>query len=381
MLTQEEKNIVKETVPLLQEKGVDITSNFYNRLFTSHPELRNMFNQTNQKKGLQSKALAMSVLAAAQNIDDLTPIVPVVMPIAYKHCALQVQPADYDIVGENLIKAIQDVTGLGDDDPIITAWTHAYGEIAQAFIGIEQDIYSKMAWTGFQPTVVKEIVQQSNDIKSFTVEADFITADSYTPGQYITVDVESDKLPYRAKRHYSIVDGGEGFLTFGVKRDVTTEHEGEVSTVLHDEVSEGDTLYLSAPTGGFSVAAVERPQLFIGSGVGVTPLVSMYRETVNHHTPSTFIQVAENDNNAAFTDMLTTITASDAHATLSQHFKDDAGYLTADQLSAYLEAQPEIYLCGGTSFLKSMMQSLHEYGVDVKNVHYETFMPRLSFTV
>lgn len=62
MLTQEEKGIILETVPVLKEKGTAITSNFYHRMFNQHPELRNMFNQTNQKKGFQSTALAQSVL-------------------------------------------------------------------------------------------------------------------------------------------------------------------------------------------------------------------------------------------------------------------------------------------------------------------------------
>ncbi|MGV3033238.1 globin domain-containing protein, partial [Staphylococcus chromogenes] len=74
MLTQEEKGIILETVPVLQEKGTEITAKFYGRMFNQHPELRNMFNQTNQKKGFQSTALAQSVLAAAVNIEDLTPI-------------------------------------------------------------------------------------------------------------------------------------------------------------------------------------------------------------------------------------------------------------------------------------------------------------------
>ncbi len=60
-----------------------------------------------------------------------------------------------------------------------------------------------------------------------------------------------NKLPYRAKRHYSIVSGEKNHLTFGVKRDVTTEHEGEVSTILHDEIKEGDMINLAAPVGGF----------------------------------------------------------------------------------------------------------------------------------
>ena len=103
-------------------------------MFENHPELRNMFNQPNHKQGLQSTALATAVLAAAQHIEDLTPIVPVVMPIAHKHCGLEVLPEHYPIVGENLLAAIQEVTGLKADDPIIQTWGKAYGEIADAFI-------------------------------------------------------------------------------------------------------------------------------------------------------------------------------------------------------------------------------------------------------
>ena len=47
---KKKKGIIKETVPVLQEKGTEITSYFYNRMFNQHPELKNMFNQTNQQK-------------------------------------------------------------------------------------------------------------------------------------------------------------------------------------------------------------------------------------------------------------------------------------------------------------------------------------------
>lgn len=51
MLTEQEQDIIKQTVPLLKDKGTKITSVFYSKMFESHPELLNMFNQTNQKKG------------------------------------------------------------------------------------------------------------------------------------------------------------------------------------------------------------------------------------------------------------------------------------------------------------------------------------------
>lgn len=142
---------------------------------------------------------------------------------------------------------------MKDEDPIIQAWIKAYDEIADAFIGLEKEVYNQMAWEGFKPFEVTQITKETELIKSYTVKSDEIDLSLFVPGQYITVDISSDKLPYQAKRHYSIVDGGTDFLTFGVRRDVTETHEGEVSTILHDEVSVGDTLNLSAPVGGFKL--------------------------------------------------------------------------------------------------------------------------------
>ena len=340
-----------------------------------------MFKQTNQKRGLQSSALAMAVLAAAENIDDLSPIVPAIMPVVYKHCALQVKAEHYPIVGENLIWAIQQVTGLKEDDPIIQTWIKAYGEIADAFIGLEKEVYSKMAWDGFKPFTVTNITDETEIIKSFTVTSDDIDLSQFVPGQYITVDISSDKLPYRAKRHYSIVDGDKDFLTFGVRRDVTEEHEGEVSTVLHDEVKVGDTLFLSAPVGGFGLANKDHKQLFIGSGVGVTPLVSMYKEAVDADLTSTFLQSTSDAQNVAFEENLEAITAQSSVAQFDKHFRNQDGFIDAEQLKQYLDGETEVYVCGGNSFLKAMIQELQKLEVPMDQIHYETFIPRLSFSV
>ncbi|UXR70166.1 MULTISPECIES: globin domain-containing protein [unclassified Staphylococcus] len=381
MLTQEEKGIILETVPVLKEKGTEITSRFYNRMFNQHPELRNMFNQTNQKKGFQSTALAQSVLAAAVNIDDFTPIVPIVKEVGYKHCALDVREEHYPIVGENLLAAIQDVVGVDENHPIIKTWAKAYGVIADAFISIEKEIYAGMAWEGFKPFKIDKIEEVTHNIKAFTVVSKDQDLSQFVPGQYITVDVESEKLPYRAKRHYSIVDGGKDFITFGVRREVSENHEGEVSTILHDEFKEGDMINLSAPVGGFQVHNVEKPQLFLGSGVGVTPLVSMYRHAAQQGTNVKFINVAASEKDVAFKAELDKITAEAKDAKLHTHLRDAEGYLKAAELKDYLADDTEVYICGGTPFLQSMIQELQELGVDENRIHFETFVPRLSVAV
>ncbi|HCY6311756.1 TPA: nitric oxide dioxygenase [Staphylococcus aureus] len=381
MLTEQEKDIIKQTVPLLKEKGTEITSIFYPKMFKAHPELLNMFNQTNQKRGMQSSALAQAVMAAAVNIDNLSVIKPVIMPVAYKHCALQVYAEHYPIVGENLLKAIQDVTGLEEHDSVIQAWAKAYGVIADVFIQIEKEIYDQMMWIGFKPFKITNIKQESEDIKSFTVETEEYDFSEFTPGQYITVDVSSDKLPYRAKRHYSIVSGEKNHLTFGVKRDVTTEHEGEVSTILHDEIKEGDMINLAAPVGGFVLENTTEPQLFLGSGIGVTPLVAMYEAASAKGLDTQMVQVAENEQHLPFKDNFNSIASHYDNAKLYTHLKDKQGYIGTEELQAFLANKPEIYICGGTKFLQSMIEALKSLNYDMDRVHYETFIPRLSVAV
>ncbi|HFD6456427.1 TPA: globin domain-containing protein [Staphylococcus aureus] len=381
MLTEQEKDIIKQTVPLLKEKGTEITSIFYPKMFKAHPELLNMFNQTNQKRGMQSSALAQAVMAAAVNIDNLSVIKPVIMPVAYKHCALQVYAEHYPIVGENLLKAIQDVTGLEEHDPVIQAWAKAYGVIADVFIQIEKEIYDQMMWIGFKPFKITNIKQESEDIKSFTVETEEYDFSEFTPGQYITVDVSSDKLPYRAKRHYSIVSGEKNHLTFGVKRDVTTEHEGEVSTILHDEIKEGDIINLAAPVGGFVLENTTEPQLFLGSGIGVTPLVAMYEAASAKGLDTQMVQVAENEQHLPFKDNFNSMASHHDNAKLYTHLKDKQGYIGAEELQVFLANKPEIYICGGTKFLQSMIEALKSLNYDMDRVHYETFIPRLSVAV
>ncbi|MBO8590845.1 nitric oxide dioxygenase [Staphylococcus aureus] len=381
MLTEQEKDIIKQTVPLLKEKGTEITSIFYPKMFKAHPELLNMFNQTNQKRGMQSSALAQAVMAAAVNIDNLSVIKPVIMPVAYKHCALQVYAEHYPIVGKNLLKAIQDVAGLEENDPVIQAWAKAYGVIADVFIQIEKEIYDQMMWIGFKPFKITNIKQESEDIKSFTVETEEYDFSEFTPGQYITVDVSSDKLPYRAKRHYSIVSGEKNHLTFGVKRDVTTEHEGEVSTILHDEIKEGDMINLAAPVGGFVLENTTEPQLFLGSGIGVTPLVAMYEAASAKGLDTQMVQVAENEQHLPFKDNFNSIASHHDNAKLYTHLKDKQGYIGAEELQVFLANKPEIYICGGTKFLQSMIEALKSLNYDMDRVHYETFIPRLSVAV
>lgn len=142
MLDQKTIDIVKSTVPVLKEHGVEITTVFYENLFKEHPEVAPMFDMAKQRTGEQPKALAMSILAAAENIDNLEAILPVVNNIGKKHVNVNVKPEHYPIVGQGVLNAIKIVLGDAATDEVIEAWGKAYGEIAKVFIGVEADMYA-----------------------------------------------------------------------------------------------------------------------------------------------------------------------------------------------------------------------------------------------
>src|SRR5699024_5307253 len=152
-------------------------------------------------------------------------------------------------------------------------------------------------------------------------------------------------------------------------------------TVLHDEVKVGDTLFLSAPVGGFGLANKDHKQLFIGSGVGVTPLVSMYKEAVDADLTSTFLQSTSDAQNVALEEYLEAITAQSSVAQCDNQFRNQDGFIDAEQLKQYVDGEIEVYICGGNSFLKAMIQALQKLEVPIDQIHFETYIPRLKFSL
>lgn len=141
MLDQKTIDIIKSTVPVLKEHGLEITTTFYKNMFKNNPEVKPLFNMDKQNSGEQPKALAMTILAAAQNIDNLEVLLPAVKKIAEVHCNSKVNEVHYPIVRSNLLATIKEVLGDAATDEVIEAWGKAYGVISKIFIDVEKEIY------------------------------------------------------------------------------------------------------------------------------------------------------------------------------------------------------------------------------------------------
>ncbi len=400
MLSAHTIGIIKSTAPVLETMGTEITKNFYTKLFTSHPELLNIFNHANQRKGKQQAALANAVYAAAANIDNLPAILPVVKQIAYKHRSLGVKPEQYPIVGENLLAAMKEVLGDAATPEILGAWAEAYGVIADVFISVETEMYEEVAsqpggWKDFRNFTVDRKVKESDVITSFyLVPEDKGALADYLPGQYISIKLKIPGEEYTHIRQYSLSDSsGKGYYRLSIKReDALKDYEqGIVSNYLHAHINEGDTLALAAPGGDFHLDTTSNtPVVLLSGGVGLTPLVSMLNTVVEKQPTRkvTFIHAAISGTHHALRgEVEETVAKSDnAHAyfvyecptdsdTQSQCFHHQ-GYINLEWLQSVItNSEAEFYCCGPLPFMKAMYRALNTWGVPSERLHYEVFGP------
>ncbi|WP_156289958.1 NO-inducible flavohemoprotein [Oceanobacillus salinisoli] len=400
-LDEQTIDIVKSTVPVLQEFGTTITKRFYETMFENHPELKNIFNQTNQRKGNQPKALANAVLAAAKYIDNLEEILPAVKQIAQKHRSLNIKPEQYPIVGENLLFAIKDVLGDAATDDIINAWANAYEVIADVFISVERDMYEEVqnlpgGWVGYRDFKVVEKVVESDVITSFYLQpADGGEIPPYQPGQYITVKAEIEKEPYTHLRQYSLSDApGENYYRISVKREDATGDNpaGVVSAFLHNNIKKGSMIPISAPAGDFVLDQTDsRPLVLLSGGVGLTPMMGMLETVIKEQSDRDvyYIHATRNGKFHAMKNRVNEIAHNYQQVTSYTVYDDPVegdqfdkkGYIDYEWLASILPTEDAaFYFCGPKGFMRAMYQNLIQFGVSNDDIHYEIFGPADDIT-
>lgn len=401
MLSQKTMDIIKSTVPVLQVHGTQITTVFYSNLFKAHPELLNIFNHANQAKGRQQTALSNTVLAAAQNIDKLETIIPVVKQIAHKHRSLMIKPEHYPIVGEYLLKAIKEVLGDAATDEIIQAWADTYGVIAQVFIDIEKEMYEESAsknggWSDYKEFKIIKKIQESDVITSFYLApADGSSLPAYEAGQYITIRLSIPGEKFLFNRQYSLSSASnKEYFRISVKKEASVENpDGKVSNYLHTDINVDDTVEVTVPAGDFTLIKEESPIVFLSGGVGITPFMSMVA-TIAEEQPNrevNFIHSARNGAIQAFNEELISIKDKINNFQLSYIFENPsdedklnpffkkAGYIDSEWLKENtIVKDAHYFVCGPVSFLQTVIKGLKDNGIDDAHIHYEFFGPAMK---
>lgn len=397
MLTEQHKEAILATVPILRESGVILTKHFYRRMFDHHPELKNLFNLGNQRNGQQQTALALSVLAYAENIANPSALAGALDTIGHKHTSLNITPEQYAIVGENLLASIEEVLGSEVATPtILNAWTAAYQQLADMMIGVEKKMYARKKaetgnWVGWRSFTVKNKVQESDEIISFHLyPTDEKPVALHQPGQYLSIQVYIPALQLLQPRQYSISSAPDPtYYRISVKKEKGTASypEGLVSNHLIEQIQEGDTLDVSAPAGNFIPNYSAKQHVFIGGGVGITPLLSMLSALLKNDatTPITWVQGFRSPDVQPFGKELEQWDQKAANLVIHTFYEQPpmplskhvyAGPLNLDHINDFKTAHDtSYYICGPQGFIETHLARLKQEGVLVHQIAFEQFGP------
>ncbi|WJD49351.1 NO-inducible flavohemoprotein [Enterobacter sp. PGRG2] len=383
---------VKSTIPLLVETGPKLTAHFYDRMFKHNPELKEIFNMSNQRNGDQREALFNAIAAYASNIENLPALLPAVEKIAQKHTSFQIKPEQYNIVGEHLLATLDEMFSPGQE--VLDAWGKAYGVLAGVFVNRESELYQEHAsktggWEGTRAFRITAKNPQSALITSFEfAPVDGQPVADYQPGQYLGVWLKPEGFPHQEIRQYSLTRKPNGkSYRIAVKR----EPGGQVSNWLHNDATVGDIVHLAVPAGDFFLQVTpETPVTLISAGVGQTPMLAMLDTLVSrqHAAQVNWFHAAENGDVHAFADEVAQLGAQLAHFSSHTWYRlptdtdragagyNSEGLMDLSQTEGlYSDSAMQFYLCGPVVFMQFAARQLVESGVNKDNIHYECFGP------
>lgn len=397
-LSPQQKQIVKATIPALEQHGVAITTLFYEQLLKKHPQLNNIFNSSHQATGVQPAALAHAVWAYASNIDNPGALATAVSRIGHKHASLGVAPEHYPIVGEHLLSAIKQVLGDAVTPPVVDAWTAAYQQLADIFISFEDGLYKQATqtpggWKGWRKFVIADKVNESDEIISFhLVPEDKTDLPTYKPGQFVSVRCFVPELGVYQPRQYSLSDiPNRQYFQISVKKEFASgaRPAGRISNVLHEALPKGAEVEISMPFGDFVLDAnATTPVVLMSGGVGLTPMMSMLKTvtTESKSRPAVFVHAARNGRVHAMKDTLARIMAENPQVGKAVFYEevgegdkqgvdyDHVGRVEVSQIKdQVLLPDADYYICGPSPFMKAQSEALEGLGVSPKRIHMEVF--------
>ena len=238
---------------------------------------------------------------------------------------------------------------------------------------------------------VMQVEQESKDIRSFVIQPLDNAQVAFTPGQHVPVRLQPNADEAALIRTYSVSSApSDGHIRISVKA------QGPASHHLHNTVQVGDLLEVRPPMGSFTLKEeAERPVVLIAAGVGITPLLSMFRELAAQNQQHKrqrqvhLFQSARTLEDLPFQTELKVLQQRDperlhihralsnpsAEAIAGRDF-DIAVRLDFDKVKARLPLDDyDFYLCGPGGFIQDMYDGLRALNITDERIHAEAFGP------
>jgi len=383
--------ILKASHPLLKENREDIGKTFYTFLFRDNPQLKNVFNMSHQRQGRdgtpgpQMIALSDSLVAYTAHCDQLSQLGPLIERVANKHVSLGVQPEHYPLVGVSLLTALEEVLGKEVfNEEVKTAFTEGYFFLADVFINKEETMKREKenaagGWRGWRKLKLVDKVEETAIHTSFYfAPEDGGNLMKYQPGQYLSLRLTNiPGVEYTQVRNYSLSDEpGEDRYRITVKKEI----DGAASSYLHDKVTVGDVLEVGVPCGDFVLDEGTHSLVYLGAGVGITPLLSMMKVSAKQKNKNTLIYRAKDADSHPFRKEIEDLLSIGTNCQVNWLYKQDSdvksSQFSLENLRQLIPDQDsKVYICGPPGFIGDSVKYLKQLNFTDENIIYECFGP------
>ena len=129
-------NSLETSFDLIAPRGDEVVEDFYNRIFTAAPALRELFPHDMTHHRTMVLATLALVRKSLRAFDD---IVPTLRALGARHLDYGSQPQHFDVAGPLLIEAMAEVAGDAWRPEYTTAWAEAWDALVeQMLIGAEE---------------------------------------------------------------------------------------------------------------------------------------------------------------------------------------------------------------------------------------------------
>src|ERR1700686_2336085 len=227
------------------------------------------------------------------------------------------------------------------------------------------------AWPGFRQMRVAQIRKESDSVTSFILEPiDGQLLPLCQAGQFVVLRLHLDPDKPPVLRSYSLSDLP---AAVHVRISGKSESNGIGSSFLCNRVREGDALDVSAPRGNFTLSPSQSPVVLLSAGVGATPVMSMLHSLAAEKLQREvwWIYGTRNRGDHPFAEesrsLLKQLSSGRKYIVYSRPAAidqvavdfDAPGHIDAALLERIgVSRNSDFYLCGPTSFLRSMRDGL-----------------------
>ena len=214
---------------------------------------------------------------------------------------------------------------------------------------------------------VAEVLDQTHNIKSFRLQRpDGAPFDPYPAGAHIDI-----VGPTAVVRQYSLCSRPDSAEDYVIAVKLEPESRGG-SAALHDQVTVGQELEISAPRNLLAVAPHADRHILVAAGIGVTPMISIAYHLHRAGQEFDLHYFARSRGEAAFCDLLSEDSGFGERVHFHFGLKREDQPSALDKAFVGLTPATHVYTCGPEGFMKRVQEHASAV-IPEDNVHIEHF--------